>query len=112
MKFKDVISEIESQKDYRKLQCAKIKSHGLPVIIFGAAEMAKLITAELKNFGVEVAGYAVTEEYYKPGKNYLGKPLYNYSELRQRPKDYVFIIGIADEYKWKLNEKTGGERHH
>lgn len=108
MNFKDVIGEIELKKDYRKLQCEKIKSHGLPVIILGAAKMAKLLTAELKNFGVEVAGYAVTSEYYREGQNYLGKPVYNYSELHQRPNDYVFILGVADEYKWKLNENRGG----
>ena len=95
MEFQKIIGEIEALKDVEKLQCEKIKSHGLPVIILGAAKMAKLVTDKLNSFDIPVAGYAVTEDYYKPGQSYLCKPVYNYSEVHNRSKDYVFVLGLA-----------------
>ena len=108
MEFQNVIGEIEALKDFEKLHCEKIKSHGLPVIILGAARMAKLVTEQLNSFNVQVAGYAVTEDYYKPGQNYLGKPVYNYSELHDRPKDYVFVLGLSDEWRHSAKFMEGG----
>ena len=89
--------ELETLKDARRQTCEEIKSHGKPVIIFGAGEMAQPVTDELTKFDVEIDGYAVDEKYYKPEQNYLGRPVYKFSELSAEPEKYIFVLGLNDE---------------
>lgn len=96
MEFEKVLDELKTLKDIRPEICEKIKSHNLPVIIFGAGGMAKEVTNELKKFGVEVAGYAIDEKYYAPNKTYLERPIYNFAELSATPDKYVFVLGTSD----------------
>lgn len=96
--FEMFLPELEDLKNARAKTCKKIKSHGLPVIIFGAGLMAKkYVVPELKNFGVEVDGFAVDAKYFQPNKTFLGKPIYNFDELSSQPDNYVFVLGISDE---------------
>lgn len=92
--------ELEGLKNARAEICEKMKSHNLPIIIFGAGLMAAMVKDELEKFGVKISGYAVDSEYYKPNKTYLNRPIYNFAELEKTPDKYVFILGITDE----LNE--------
>ena len=98
---KNFIADLKNLADfqtYRKNTAEKIKSHNLPVIIFGAGIMAKNVTDELKNFGIEISGYAVDEKYFTPNKIYLNRPIYNFAELEKTPDKYIFILGITDEF--------------
>ena len=98
MEFEKFLAELETPEkfsDYQKSVAEKIKAHNLPVIIFGAAKLAEIVTATLKKFGVEISGYAVDGKYFKPNKTYLGLPIYNFDELRQTPEKYVFILGVG-----------------
>ena len=97
MNFEKYLPELESLKNARQEKADKIKSHGLPVIIFGAAETARRVTNELARFGVQVDGYAVDVEYFKPDTIYLGKPVYNFAELLKKPDKFVFVLGMEDE---------------
>lgn len=97
MTEKEFLEDLKPSFNYRENLAKKIKSHNLPVIIFGAAEMAKQVTEELKKFGVEVSGYAVDEKYFKPDKTYLGLPIFNFDELRRTPEKYVFVLGIGNK---------------
>ena len=92
------LAELEKFKNMRESICEEIKSHNLPVIIFGAGIMAKNVTDELKNFGIEISGYAVDEKYFTPNKIYLNRPIYNFAELEKTPDKYIFILGITDEF--------------
>ena len=89
------IEELKNLQDSKKIVAEKIKSPNLPVIIFGAAQMAKNVTERLQSFGVEISGYAVDEKYFKPNQTYLGLPIFNFDELRKNPKNYVFILGMG-----------------
>ena len=89
--------ELESLKDRRQKTCDEIKSHGKPVIMFGAGEMARLLTNDLKQFGLEIDGYSIDDKYYKPDQTYLGRPIYNFSELSTQPEKYIFVLGLNDE---------------
>ena len=95
MKFENFLGELATLKDERDEICEQIKSHGLPVIIYGAAQWAGFITDELTARGVDVAGYAVDAEYFKPDKTYLKRPVYNFAELRAQPEKYVFVLGMV-----------------
>ena len=95
--FEMFLPELEDLKNARAKTCKKIKSHGLPVIIFGAAQTARRFTKEFAKFGVEVDGYAVDDKYFQPNKKVLGKPLYNFAELLKQPDKYVFVLGMEDE---------------
>lgn len=97
MSFEKIWGELKTLKDERPEICEKIKSHNLPVIIFGAGIMADYITKDLKNFGVEVSGYAVDEKYFKPNQTYLNCPVYNFAELSAAPEKYVFVLGFNDD---------------
>lgn len=99
MELKDFMHEFEGLTDAKEIRAAQIKSHNLPVIIFGAAAFAKIVTDSLRSFGIEVSGYAVDAEYFKPNQTYLGKPVYNFSELREQPDKYVFVLGVGNKVK-------------
>ena len=94
MELKNFLDEFKNLSDERPKIAGQIKSHNLPVIIFGAAAFAKIVTEELNKFDIEVAGYAVDAAYYKPNQNYLGKPIYNFAELSSQPDKYVFVLGL------------------
>ena len=98
MDFENFLSDLKTPEkfsDYQKSVAAEIKSHNLPVIVFGAARLAEKITNTLKNFGVKVSGYAVDGKYFKSDKTYLGLPIYNFDELRNKPENYVFVLGVG-----------------
>lgn len=95
--FEMVLQEFESLKDERAKTCEKIKSHGLPIIMLGAAQTAQRFTNEFTKFGVEINGYAVDEKYFQPNKTFLGKTVYNFEELSKQPGKYIFVLGIEDE---------------
>ena len=94
MLFEKTLEELKNLKDVRPKICEKIKSHNLPVIVFGAAATAMRTSNFLKAANIDVAGYAVDEEYYKPDQTYLGLPIYNFAELAKSPEKYVFIRGV------------------
>ena len=97
MNQKEFLAELEEAVDFKEKFAKKIKSHNLPVIIFGAGKFAKIITEELENLDVKVSGYALDEpDYYKAPKYYLDLPVYNFDELVSTdPKKYVFVLGIG-----------------
>ena len=99
MSFEKILEELKTLKDIRPEMCEKIKSHNLPVIIFGAAETAMRVTNILKSHGVEIAGYAVDEKYFKPNQTYLERPVYNFEKISANPDKYVFVLGVNDESK-------------
>lgn len=109
MTFEKVLEELKPLNNVQPEIAEKIKSHNLPVIIYGAGEVAGVITGNLKNLGVEVSGYAVDAEYYKPNKTYLNKPLCNFAELSATPEKYVFVLGLhyakIDKVRNFLNDK-------
>lgn len=90
-----------------------IRNRNLPVIIFGAAACAKKVTEIFAAHDIKIAGYAVDSEFFKPNQTYLGLPVYNYDELRQKDGEYTFVLGIngkndADYLRIRelLNEKN------
>jgi len=98
VEFENFLKELETPENFSNHQknvAEKIKSHNLPVIIFGAAKLAERVTETLKKFGVEILGYAVDGKYFKPNKTYLGLPIYNFDELRKTPKKFVFVLGFG-----------------
>ena len=104
MNITDFFEELKGLPNVRPSETVaaeKIKSHNLPVIIFGAATTAKAVTEILKRFYIEVEGYAVDAEYYKPNQTYLGKPVYNFDELHKTPEKYVFVLGMIGLYSQK-----------
>lgn len=103
MTFEKVLEELKPLNNVQPEIAEKIKSHNLPVIIYGAGEVAGYLTTNLKNLGVEIAGYAVDAEYYKPNQTYLNKPLYNFAELSATPEKYVFVLGINPIFEGNLN---------
>lgn len=99
MLFEKTLEELKNLKDVRPKICEKIKSHNLPVIVFGAAATAMRTSNFLKAANIDVAGYAVDEEYYQPNKTYLERPVYNFAEISKTPDKYVFVLGVNDESK-------------
>ena len=114
---------LSKQTPYLLQVAEKIKSHNLPVIIFGAAKYAQIVASKLISAGVKISGFAVDEKYfvagkkfqgyptfqydvdgefYAPDSKFTGLPIYNFDELRKTPDKYIFILGIGD--------KTGNAR--
>ena len=95
MSFENFLNEV-AEDDCKQID-EEIKRRGLPVIIFGAGEMAKWVTENLSGRGINVDGYAVDAEYFKPDKKFLDRPVYNFAELRAQAERYVFVLGMEDE---------------
>lgn len=93
MTEKEFLQEIQNMKAGTVKE--RSKRLNLPVIVFGAAENARIAAEKLAEQGVEVSGYAVDEKYYKPGQTYLGLPVYNFDELARTPKKHIFVNGIG-----------------
>lgn len=96
--YDEIFNELENLHNGCETKIEAIKRHGLPVIIFGASGMARNIKKFLASFGVEVAGFAVDEQYFKPNQNFLGLPIYNFTELRTQPNKYVFVLGMNSDW--------------
>lgn len=79
---------------------AKIKSHALPTVVFGAGQYAKMVADELALYDIKISGYSVDEKYYKPNKTYCGLPVFNFDEISKDFGKYVFVLGMA------MNPKT------
>ena len=95
MDAKNFLAEFEGLKDERPKIVEKIKSHNLPVIIFGGANLAMQVFEKLKDFGVEVSGYAVDAKYFQPNKTIGNLPAYNFDELCKTPEKFVFVLGVG-----------------
>lgn len=98
MTEKEFLQEIDKAKEEKKNYFEKIKSHGLPVIIFGAGVYASVLTKVLERNGVKIFGYAVDKEYYQPEQTYFGLPIFNFDEISNEPDKYVFIFGMAVDF--------------
>lgn len=101
MNTDDFFHEIENMSDCSTSIIEKIKSHNLPVVIFGAGAYAKVTARILKKFGVKIFGYAVDSQYYNFAKvdlsnNDSGEVL-NFDTLSLEPEKYVFVVGMDDE---------------
>ena len=104
--------ELKNLHDGRPALCQKIKSHGLPVIIFGASGMAYCVKNLLSDFNVKVEDFAVDAEYFKPNQTFLNLPIYNFAELRTHPEKYVFVLGMNSDWldgnrSWKFMQDNG-----
>lgn len=96
MTFKDFFDELNTLQDERTKIIESIKSHGLPVVLYGAGTVAEWLTERLTSKGCEVAGYAVDDEYFTPNQTYLGRPIYRMTDLILHPNDYVFVLAIGE----------------
>lgn len=110
--YEKFFDELKNLHDERPVVCDKIKSHGLPVIIFGANWMARHMKNRLAEFGVEVAGFAVDAQYFKPNQTFLNLPVYNFAELRTQAEKYVFILGVNNDWldgnrSWEFMQDAG-----
>ncbi len=97
MEFEKILDELNILNDKHKSVAEQIKSHGLPVIVFGAGEMAKWVTRHWNNYGIEIEGYAVDAEFFKPNQQILNRPIYNFAELSTQAEKFVFVLGMEDE---------------
>lgn len=103
MEFKDFLDELNTLQDEREEFVERIKSHGLPVILYGAGIFAKSFTDALKVRGIEVAGYAVDDSYYTPNQTYLGRPVYLLSSLIESTDKYIFLYAVNKMTEENLN---------
>ena len=100
MNIDEFFYEIENMNDCSTNIIEKIKSHNLPVVIFGAGSYAKVTARALKKFGVKIFGYAVDSEYYNviSSDSLNGNAeVLNFADLSLEPEKYVFVIGMDDE---------------
>lgn len=103
MDFEKFLNKVQEMKDERKNICEKIKTHNLPVILYGAGIGAKFVTQALSEYDVHVDGYAVDDEFYKEGSTYLNRPVHRLSKILNHPKNYVIIPAINEPKKDTMN---------
>lgn len=96
MDFENFLAELPALEDERREILRRIKSHGLPVILYGAGIYAKNLTKKLAACDCEVAGYAVDDKYFTPNQTYLGRPVYCIKNLILQPNKYIFVLAIGD----------------
>ncbi len=77
---------------------SEIKSHQLPVVVYGAKSYAEYITNCLVQHGIEVYGYAVNEKYFT-NSTFLGKPVFVWEKIKKNSDRYVFVLGSISRKK-------------
>ena len=97
MNAKEFLKELQPFADQHEFIAERIKSHNLPVIVYGAAKMAQMVTEELNQRKIKISGYAVDEEYFEEDTTYLNLPVYNFNELSKTPNKYVFVMAFKAE---------------
>lgn len=79
--------------------CERIRKSGKPVAIYGAGAFARKVTETLNSHGIDVAIYAVDEEFFHEGKTFLGKPIWNFDKLTQNVHgggtEFEFVLGMS-----------------
>lgn len=73
-----------------------IKEKHLPVIVYGAGELALCVTNLLKKHSISPWAYAVDAPYYEQGRFYQGKPIWRFDFLARHPDQFVFVLGIGN----------------
>ena len=81
MEFKKIVNELKILSDEHVPMVEKLKSHNLPIILYGAGEMAKWVTENLSSKGIIIEGYAVDDEFFKENQKYLERPIYRLDEV-------------------------------
>lgn len=102
MDFEKFLRELDSLTDVRKEKIAEIKRTGLPVIVFCAKAMAQFVATELNFFGVDVEGFAVDSDFFKPDQTFCGRPVFDFATLD--PKKFVFVLGMNSD--WLGNNRS------
>ncbi len=90
----DWLDEVNNvpEKDYLFYN---IKSHNLPIMMYGAGINAEIVTNQLSSHGIYVDQYCVDSQYYTR-EEFLGKPVRNFSTMEESEKQkYVFVLGIS-----------------
>ena len=97
MNAKELLQELKPLANQRELTIKEIKKQNRPIILYGAAEKAKLVTKIMKDYNLTFKGYAVDADYYHEGMVYLGLPVFNLDELSKEPDKYSFIVAMENE---------------
>lgn len=77
---------------------SEIKSHQLPVVVYGAKPYAEWVTNCLHEHGIEVYGYTVDKKHFTKDA-LLGKPVFVFEEIKKEAGRYVFVLGTISRKK-------------
>lgn len=86
---------------------AELKDSKLPLIVYGAGNIAEYADVYLKEHCIEFDGYAVDKEYLSDRKEYLGKPLFVLEDYIKRGKCNILsaVAKLSDERLKQLNRE-------
>ncbi len=88
----------------------EIRTDGRPVVIYGAGEVGRLVTALLRAHGIEPFAFAVDRVYYREGTEVEHIRVCPYEEFLAAADDYLFLLGIggpANRVRAFLNDVRG-----
>ncbi len=92
--------------EFEKLT-AELKDSKLPLIVYGAGNIAEHADMYLKEYNIDFDGYAVDKEYMPKQKEYLGKPLFVLDEYIKRGKCNILsaVARLTNERLGQLNRE-------
>ena len=96
MNAKEFLEELRPFANQREITTERIKSHHLPVILYGAAFTAKRTANGLKSYNVPVDGFAVDADFYREGMKFMNLPVYDFANLSSVFKQYVLVLGLEN----------------
>lgn len=90
-----MMEHIQNVPNQQETVYQAIEETGLPVVIYGAGELALRTTHLLEENGIQPWGYAVDPPYYTHGIFYQDKPVWNFELLAEHPDKFVFVLGLG-----------------
>ncbi len=92
--------------EFEKLT-TELQNSKLPLIVYGAGNIAEHADMYLKEYNIDFDGYAVDKEYLPEQKEYLGKPMFVLGDYIKRGQCNVLsaVSKLSDERLEQLNRE-------
>lgn len=91
------LDNIKNVKNSQEHIYDDIKATNLPVVIYGAGDMALQVAKKIRQHDIEPVAYAVDREYYSPPKLLDGAQIWDFSLLKMHPEKFAVVLAIGAE---------------
>ena len=67
----------------------------LPLVMYGTGDGAERITKIIGLFGRGIDMYIASDDFYRPGRKFMGRPVMRYSDACALPGDFAVVLGFG-----------------
>ena len=97
--FQDFFNRITSVSDLWE----KLRAEKRPIWVYGMGNGADKLAIRCEQLGISIAGYFASDEFVR-GHSFRGMPVFRYSEVCAREKDFVILLAFGS-YREEVLER-------